>query len=149
MNQVIQSHPELKRDYELLLTIPSVGFVTAAVVLAEFGDLRRFGTARQIGAHAGVTAAKVESGAQASSGRMSKKGSARVRQALYMASLTAILHNPPLRDVYARLSDNGKEHMVAVGAVMRKLLVLMRAVVVSGKPFNRSGKPSGEVSQHG
>lgn len=148
MKHVIQSNPELKRDYELLLTIPSVGFVTAAVVLAEFGDLRRFGTARQIGAHAGVTAAKVESGAQANPGHMSKKGSARVRQALYMASITAINHNPPLMDVYTRLCANGKLHMVALGAVMRKLLVLMRAVVVSGKPFNRSGKPCEEAPQN-
>jgi len=62
MQRVIRSDADLQRDCALLTTIPGVGFVTAATVLAELGDLRRFGNSRQIGAHADVTASHNESG---------------------------------------------------------------------------------------
>jgi transposase len=141
MKRVIESHADLQRHYTLLTSIPGVGFVTAAVVLAEFGDLRRFGCSRQIGAHAGVTASKRESGKRLLSGHMSKKGNPRVRQALYMAALSATLYNPSMRTTYRRLLAHGKKPMVAIGAIMRKLLVLMRAIIVSAKPFDPCGKP--------
>lgn len=147
MERVIHAHDDLKRDYLLLRTIKGVGFVTAAVVLAEFGDLRRFGSSRQISAHAGVTANKQESGKCLRPGRMSKKGNARVRHALYMASLSAITHNPLMRATYRRLTAARKKNMVALGAIMRKLLVLMRAIVVSETPFNPCGKPRAKTMQ--
>jgi len=148
MRRVIETNADFRRDYDLLTTIPGVGFVTAAVVLAEFGDLRRFGCGRQIGAHAGLTAYKDESGECKRSGHMSKKGNPRVRKVLYMAALSASTFNAPMRTVYNRLLANGKEKMVALGAVMRKLLVLMRAIVVSGIAFDPCGKPCGKLAQH-
>ena len=54
--------PQLKQDYKLLVSIPGVAFVTAAVILAEMGDLRRFGRARQATAFAGVTPRQSASG---------------------------------------------------------------------------------------
>jgi len=149
MRAVIQKNPDLKRDYDLLTTIPGVGFITAAVILAEVGDLRRFGTSRQVAAFAGVTPGRKESGKCKRPGRMSKKGNGRIRQALYMASLSACVHNPQLHLVYARITGRGKKAMMALGAIMRKLIVLMRAIIVSGKPFNPCGKPCGETPAHG
>ncbi|MEK7720836.1 MAG: IS110 family transposase [Elusimicrobiota bacterium] len=146
MHRVIRSHAQLRGDYELLISIPGVGFITAAVVLAELGDLRRFGSSRQIGAHAGVTPRKVESGSCSLPGHMSKKGNAHVRHALYMAALSAKTFNPQMRDLSRRLIANGKKPMVAIGAIMRKLLVLMRAVVKSGKPFDPCGKHREKLS---
>jgi transposase len=131
----------LKRDYDLLNSIPGVGFVTAAVVLAEFGDLRRFGRSRQIGAHAGVTTQKNDSGQYESRGRMSKKGNVHVRRVLYMAAMSAKTFNPLMREVYQRLTSRGKKPMVALGTIMRKLLVLMRAIVIARVPFDPCGKP--------
>ena len=149
MRAVIENNPDLKRDYDLLTTIPGVGFITAAVVLAEVGDLRRFGTSRQVAAFAGVTPSRKESGKSKSPGRMSKKGNARIRQALYMASLSACAHNLQLRTAYERMTGSGKEPMMALGAVMRKLIVLMRAIIVSETPFNPCGKTRGKVLAHG
>ncbi len=147
MHRVIDSDENFTRDYQLLTSIPGVGFVTAAVVLAEFGDLRRFGRARQIGAHAGVTSRNTESGKFVGPAHMSKKGNARVRQALYMAAMSATVYNPLMRKVYQRLISTGKEPMVAIGAVMRKLLVLMRAIVISKIPFDPCGKPGKQNPQ--
>jgi len=140
MRRVIASHEDFKRDYALLTSIAGVGFVTAAVILAELGDLRRFGCARQIGAYAGVTPYRNQSGRHDSPGHMSKKGNSRVRRAVYMAALSAITYNPIMASIYKCLTSDGKKPMVALGAIMRKLLVLMRAIVVSGKPFNPCGK---------
>ena len=140
MLRVIRSDADLKRDYTLLMTIPGVGFVTAATVLGELGDLRRFGSSRQIGAHAGVTASHNDSGKSTPPAHMSKKGNSRLRRALYMASLSAAKYNPHMRTVYQRLKGNGKAKKVALGAVMRKLIVLMRAIIVSGRPYDRKWK---------
>jgi transposase len=148
MKRVIESDEGLRHDYNLLTSIPGVGFVTACVVLAEFGDLRRFGCARQIGAHAGLTAFHYDSGNQRPPAHMSKKGNAYVRKVLYMSAISASRHNPPLRVTYRRMIAVGKEPMVALGALMRKLLVLMRALVVTGNPFDPCGKPRRRVGQH-
>lgn len=140
MRGVIRSDVELQRDYTLLTTIPGVGLVTAATVLGEFGDLRRFGGSRQIGAHAGVTASHNDSGNSTPPAHMSKQGNSHVRRALYMASLSAITYNPHLCMVNQRLKAIGKKRKVALGAVMRKLIVLMRAIIVSGHPYEPQWK---------
>lgn len=136
MLEVIRSDPQLKADFALLQSIPGVGVITAATVLGELGDLRRFGTSRQIGAHAGVTASHNDSGQSTPPAHMSKKGNPRLRRALYMASLSAKTYNPHMRLVYLRLERNGKQPKVALGAVMRKLLVLMRVLIVSGTKYD-------------
>jgi transposase len=151
MREVIQQSERLKKDYELLVTIPGVSFVTACTILAEMGELRRFGRARQLTAFAGVSPRNYESGTSVRGGtHLCKSGSPRVRQALYMASLTAARMAGPLKDDYNRLVNAGKERMVALGAVMRKLLVLMRAILISDRPYDknhqRSGKPCGKLA---
>jgi transposase len=148
MKRVIRSNEGFQHDYDLLLSIPGVGFVTATVILAEFGDLRRFGCSRQIGAHAGVTAYRDESGERRRPGHMSKKGNAHVRKTLYMAAMSASTFNPQMRTAYRRLIARGKEPMVALVVIMRKLLVLMRAIIVTGKPFDPCGKPREGIPQH-
>ena len=147
MRRLIEADNDFRRDYELLTSIPGVGFVTAAVVLGEFGDLRRFGRSRQIGAHAGVTTYHNDSGESKGPAHMSKKGSARVRQALYMAAMSAKTFNPLMSKVYQRFISQGKKPMVAIGTIMRKLLVLMRALVVTGIPFDPCGKPRAKHPQ--
>jgi transposase len=114
MKRVIRSDEGLQRDYDLLTSVPGVGFVTASVILAEFGDLRRFGCARQIGAHAGVTPFRHDSGEEERPGHMSKKGNAYVRKILYMSAMSASIHNPNMRATYRRLTACGKEPMVAL-----------------------------------
>lgn len=151
MREHIGKSADLKRDFTLLTSIPGVGFVTACVVLAELGDLRRFARSRQLTAFAGVCPSEYDSGKSVHKGpRMSKCGNARSRQALYMAALTASRQGGPLKEDYARLVAAGKAKKSALGMVMRKLLVLMRALLLSGnrydKNFRAGGKPCGKVA---
>ena len=62
-------------------------------------------------------------------------GRARVRTALYMASLSAVRSNPDLMALYERLVDAGKPKKVALVACMRKLLLMLNSVLKRGTPF--------------
>jgi transposase len=136
MRLKVDACPELKQDIALLCTIYGVGFITAATVRAELGDLRRFYKARQLTAYAGLNPSLRQSGTSVNGRpRMSKKGNPRVRQSLYLAAMVIIRGQNDLQRTYLRLREEGKGPMAALGAVMRKLLVLMRAILISGKPF--------------
>lgn len=136
MKKIIAKIPDLKRDAAALQGVWSVGFVTSASVLAELGDLRRFQCARQLTAFAGVSPRHEKSGSSVRKRtRMSKQGSSRIRKALYMAALTAIRGDSDLADFYNHLLEEKKTKMAALGAVMRKLLVVMRAILISGEPY--------------
>lgn len=148
MKALIKRDADLGRDYGLLVSIPGVAMVTACVVLAELGDLRRFDRARQLSAFAGLDVWHNTSGSSVQ-GRphMGKAGNGRVRQALYMASMVAVRKEGPMREQYEGRKLQGKPPKVALGAQMRKMLVLMRALLISGKPYDanhpRCGKPCG------
>lgn len=131
----------LKRDTELLCSIYGVASVTASVVLAEIGDLRRFERARQLTAFAGLSPRPTQSGSSIyKPTHICKQGSAYVRKTLYMAALTAMHDAGPLQEAYQQALAKGKPKKAAIGIVMRKLLVLMRAILISGKPYDRQWK---------
>lgn len=140
MEKLVGKHDEFKRDVGLLKSIYGIGFTSAVLVLAELGDLRRFELARQLTAFAGMSPRHHQSGTSVHGrSRLCKQGNPRVRQILYLAAMTAVRGKNQFRDTYQRLIAEGKKRMVALGAIMRKLLVLMRAILISGKPYNPVG----------
>ena len=136
MEAHIQAHPELKRDFDLMCTAPGVGPVVAPGIMGELGDLRAFEHPKRLTSFVGMTPVLKESGSSVyGKPHLSKHGSPEVRRLLYMAALTASQGDDTLGEAYRRLLAEGKEPMVALGAVMRKLLVVLRAILVSGKGF--------------
>jgi transposase len=130
-------HPDLRRQRDLLTTIPGIGAATAAVLLGEFGGITRFAEARACAAFAGVTPRRRESGTSIhGKPRLSKVGAPALRKALFFPALTALRHNPIARAMRERLLARGKHRMVIVGAVMRKLVHLAFGVLKTGQPFN-------------
>lgn len=129
----LEAHETLEAQVQILESIKGVGLLTAVTVLAEAGDLRRFPRSRQLTAFAGVTPRQSLSGTSVR-GRspMCKRGSGRIRAALYMAATCAIRFNPDMAAVYNGMVARGKHKRVALGAVMRKLLVIMRALLIRG-----------------
>jgi transposase len=127
----LETHEALEDQVRIMVSIKGVGLVTAVTVLSETGDLRRYPRSRQLTAFAGVTPRQNLSGTSVR-GRspMCKRGNGRIRAALYMSAVCAIRYNPDMTEVYERMVAKGKHKRVALGAVMRKLLVLMRALVV-------------------
>ncbi len=151
IQRVIAQDEQLRHDAALLDGIYGVGIITVAVVLAELGDLRRFGKARQLTAFAGLSPQRRESGSSVRGrARLSKQGPSNVRACLYMCAMSAVGGENDLARLYRRLIENGKSKMAALGAVMRKLLTIMRAILISGERYHRHhqyacGNPCGET----
>ena len=127
---------EWKHKAELLMGIPGVGTVTAATMLAllpELGTVNR----QEIAALVGVAPVNKDSGKRSRKRRVFG-GRANVRSVLYMAALSASKHNPRIRSFYNHLLGRGKEKKVALTACMRKLLVMMNAIIRSNQPFEAS-----------
>lgn len=138
MEQLIAKDPQLAKDTELVDTLSGVGWVTAVTVFSETGDLRDYQHRSQLIAKVGLNPVICKSGTSVEKRtRISKKGSGRARRALYLAVLATISKDNPFAAMYHALVERGKKKMVAIVAVMRKMLLVMRAVVISGKPFDK------------
>ena len=106
--------------------IKGVGLLTAVIVVTELAPLGPDLTPAQAVAYAGLDPAPRRSGTSVRGAEhISKTGSARLRQALYLAAVSAARFNPALRAFYERLVARGKKKIVALVAVARKLLVVM------------------------
>lgn len=137
IHEHIQSDPYLKQNYELMVSIPGIGELTAARLLAEIHDFREFRNARQLTAYAGLNPRQYQSGSSVHrKSRLSKIGNSNLRHALYMPAIVAMQHNPIIRDFSQRLLSKGKSKITVVGASMRKMLVLVYGVIKSGLPFD-------------
>lgn len=135
LKQHIDRHPELKHRQELLESIPGIGNITAAKLLAQ--NLDRFEDADAFAAYAGVTPMQRTSGSSVRKrSKMSKMGDAALRRCLYMPATTALRWNPVIRAFYERLCQRGKAKMVALGAAMHKLLRIAFGVIKSNLPFD-------------
>jgi transposase len=139
IRQHLHDHPSLKEQAQLLESIPGIGAATAAVLLAELGDVTRFHSAKQAVAFAGLCPRLCQSGSSVRGReRLCKQGRSRLRKALYFPAMVALRHNPALRALQERLVARGKRPMVVLGAAMRKLLHLAFGVLRSKKPFDVS-----------
>ena len=133
----IQQHPELNEQAKLLASIPGIGHVTQAQIIAFIGHVERFDTVKQYVAFMGLNPKPYRSGASVyGKTRLSKTGSASLRKAFYMPALVAMKHNPRLRLFSDRLKKNGKTGKTVVCAVMRKLVHLIYGILKSKQPFN-------------
>jgi transposase len=121
---------------DLLQAIPGVGAITCATLLAllpELGEL----TGKQIAALAGVAPFNRDSGKHQRE-RIIWGGRTQVRRVLYMAAVSAARCNPVIRNFYQHLRNQGKPAKVALTACMRKLLIIMNAMLKHHAPWNPS-----------
>lgn len=135
--ELIRSDETLAGDARRLQTIPGVGPVLAATLLGELGDLRAFEHPKQLAHFVGVAPVVRTSGTSVDSRpHMSKRGNSRVRRMLYMGAMAAIRVEGPFASTYQHLLDEGKAPMSALGAIMRKLLVVCRGVLINNEDYN-------------
>jgi transposase len=98
--------------------------------------VQQFGSAEQVAAWAGLCPREHRSGTSVRKRtRLSKAGNAHVRKALYFPAITAVRHNPLVEALYQRLRAAGKSQMSALGAAMRKLLMLCYGVLKNRQKF--------------
>ena len=119
-----------------LHTIPGIGMIAAATILAEIGDINRFKSSSALVAFAGIDPTVRQSGEFSSThNHMSKRGSPYLRHAIFLAATTCSFHNNPLNAYYKKKREQGKHHLTATGAVARKLTTVIYAVLRDGKPY--------------
>lgn len=134
LDRQIRSSPAWRDKDDLLRSCKGIGPTTSHTMLAclpELGQLTR----HQIAALVGVAPFNQDTGKYRGR-RHVQGGRSDVRSVLYMATLAAIRHNPVIRNFHQRLITAGKYKKVAITACMRKLLVILNAMVRHNKPWS-------------
>lgn len=133
----INKHDGLRKKRDLLQSIPGVGDVTIEAILSEVNGFEGFDTIEQVVAFMGLSPKERTSGTSVKGkATLCKIGSSRLRKALYMPSLSAILHNPLVTALYDRLKAKSKNGMIIACACMKKLVHIIYGVIKNGKPFD-------------
>jgi transposase len=140
LTHTLRQSPRWRPLVALLASVPGVGPVLTATLLAELPELGRL-SRRELAALVGVAPFNRDSGTRRGP-RRCWGGRATVRTVLYMATLVATRHNPVIRAVYERLRAAGKRKKVALTACMRKLLIILNAMVRTGRPWQPALSPA-------
>ena len=121
-----------------LLTIPGVGQYTAAVIVAEVGEIERFDEDKQLVSYAGLDPVVHQSGDKEVRGSISKEGSAPLRWALVQCASIAVRCDEYLGNFYTRLKER-KNHQIAIVATARKMLVSIFHMLTREEPYDPPG----------
>jgi transposase len=133
----LAAHEELRSNLKLLTTIVGIATITAAKLLAEYGELEQYETAKAAAADAGLTPSHFQSGTSVRRrSKLSKMGKAEVRAALYWPAITAMNYCPAFKAFAERLAARGKAKKVIIGAVMRKLVHVAYGVLKHRTPYD-------------
>lgn len=130
----IQQNDQWRDKQVLLCSMPGVGKITAATLVADLPELGQLNR-QKIAALVGVAPFNKDSGKKRGRRRIFG-GRAAVRRTLYMAALVATRCNPVIRRFYERLLQNGKEKKVALTACMRKMIVILNAMLRKGETWH-------------
>lgn len=119
--------------HDLLTSIPAIGTLSAHYLLSSLPEIGKL-SHKAIASLVGVAPFNHDSG-KGQGKRFIQGGRGRLRQVLYMASITAIRFNPDLKIFYTRLIAKGKPTKVAITAVIRKLLTMANSVMKRQTPW--------------
>jgi transposase len=136
LDDSIRGTPIWRENEDLLKSVPGIGNATARTLLADLPELGRL-SRKQIAALVGVAPFNRDSGTWRGK-RTIWGGRVNVRTALYMAALTASRWNPVIAAFYRHLRNLGKPPKVALTACMRKLLVMLNAILRDRRPWQNA-----------
>jgi transposase len=139
IQQLIGDSPTWREKQELLGSVPGVGPALSSTLLAEFPELGKINR-RQAASLAGVAPLNRDSGTLRGK-RSIQAGRASLRTTLYMATLAATRSNPHIRTFYQGLRSRGKPPKLALTATMRKLLIILNAMLKTGTAWKDSLQP--------
>jgi len=139
LTKLVNKDPQLDQRINNVCTAKGVGFITAISVVAELNGFEHFENRPQLVCYAGYDIVKRESGSSVrGKTRISKKGNAYIRAALYMAALSAVQHDPHHKAYYQRIVAKTGIKMKGNVAIQRKLLLLIYTLFKNNVPYNPS-----------
>jgi len=133
IEQLTQNNSQFISKVNLLKTTPGIGQVISTTLVSDLPELGQL-TAKQISRLVGVAPMNHDSG-QHKGKRMIQGGRGHVRASLYMGAVVAIRHNPVIQAFYTRLVERGKSKKLALTACVRKMLVILNAMVRDNLPW--------------
>lgn len=125
--KMVHEVEEWQATYAILTSVPGIGDGVAYTLLGELPELGQLNH-KQIAALTGLAPFNRDSGSMKGKRRI-RGGRAPIRTMLYMAMLCAIQHNPVMKQFYNKLVAQGKHKKVAITACMRKMMVILNAMV--------------------
>lgn len=134
LNSVIKNNAEKQKKKEIIKSMICCGETTANIIISALPEIGKINN-KQISALCGVAPINNDSG-KVEGRRIIMGGRKIVRNALYMAVISGIRANPVLKEFYNKLISTGKAKKVAIIACMRKLIVMLNAMVRDNKKFS-------------
>mgnify|MGYP002713149395 CR=1 FL=1 len=131
LDQLIEAEDDWRQKREIMLSMPGVGQAVVNTLLGDLSELGRVSN-KQIAALTGVAPYNRDSGSLRGKRRI-RGGRQSVRTILFMAAMTSIQHNPVIRTYYQRLVKSGKHKKVALTACIRKMIIMLNAMLRDGK----------------
>ena len=139
LREMIASDPEVQEIVIILCSIPGIGILTAATVLAETNGFELIRNKRQLTSYAGLDVREKQSGTSVKGKpRISKKGNKYLRKAMYLPALSAIRNQETFKNTFARLVSRHGIKMKAAVAIQRKLLELMYTLYKTKTKFDKN-----------
>ena len=143
IEEELRKHPEVWRKYELLRSVPGVGLVLAAYLLATTDGFLRFPTARSLACQAGVVPYDHSSGTSVKGKpRISRQADKELKTLLHMSTLGLLQQPGELRSYYLRKVEEGKPKMSVVNALRNKLIHRIYAVLDRGEAYRIDHVPA-------
>lgn len=134
IDELTQNNTQWIAQVNLLKTTPGIGTVISTTLVSDLPELGKL-TAKQISRLVGVAPINHDSGLHKGK-RMISGGRAHVRATLYMGAVVAMRHNPVIKAFYQRLVERGKSKKLALTACVRKMLVILNAMVRDNLPWH-------------
>ena len=148
IRRLVGEDARAREEVGLMTSIPGVAMLSAASIYAELGSLKNY-TRRQLSAMSGVCPVRIESGKSVHRSKISHAGSRVVRKILYLDTQFAAREVPAIRALRERLlARSESSRLTARCACMRKLLLTMRGIVKSGKPFDPTFTPASKKTKN-
>lgn len=123
-------------EVELLKSFTGIGDLSAMGLIIEIQTVKRFARAKKLASFFGVHPVYKISGDGIGGIKMSKQGRKQPRQILYMVALSAIQHNPVIKQLYEKHQKRGKHNMAAMGICMHKIVRIIYGMLKHNKPFD-------------
>jgi transposase len=135
VNEILEENQDMKKNVELIKTIPGVGEQTAINMLVSTQNFTLFKSAKHLACYAGVVPFLNESGTIVKRARVSKMANQKLKKLLHLAAMAAIRTKSDLKAYYIRKVTEGKNKMSVLNAVRNKIVHRIWAVLQRQTPF--------------
>ena len=136
---IVKSDAVMFRNYQLLITVPGVGHLTAVYILCCTNNFVCKISGKQLACYAGVVPFEHSSGISIKGkNRVHKMANKELKSMLHLSSLVAIQRYPEFRNYYERKKAEGKHSMSVLNAIKNKIILRAAAVINSQKPYQEN-----------